>query len=251
MRFNKPSSIMAKQEALREDRDAASESLRRQNFAGIDDTPVQEEEEWVTTYMDIITLLLILFVVLLATADFSGSPTERAELERANAIMRVLGINPATTTDEELNRIGNSLTAEFSQAGLSDMVSIEATNGSLNIRLNDQILFRSGEAEFMDDSAQQVMQPIIGLLNRSSYHISVEGHTDSVPIRTVQFPSNWELSASRATYVVRYLISQGVTPERLRAVGYADSVPIGDNATAEGRSENRRVTLVLTVPDAE
>ncbi|MCH8493064.1 MAG: OmpA family protein [Idiomarina sp.] len=251
MRFGKPSSIAAQSEALRQDREAAAETIRRQNFAGIDDIPSQEDEEWVTTYMDIITLLLILFVVLLANADFSGSPAEREQVNRANALMRVLGIDPNSATEQELTSIGTSLTSEFSEAGLSDMVDISSSPGSLNIRLNDQILFRSGEAEFIGESADQVMHPIIELLNRSAYNISIEGHTDSVPINTAQFPSNWELSAARATYVVRYLIDNEIAPTRLRAIGYADSMPIADNNNAEGRSENRRVTLVLTVPDEQ
>ncbi|MFU8784681.1 OmpA/MotB family protein [Aliidiomarina sp.] len=249
MRFGKPSSLAAQSEALRQDREAAAETIHRQNFAGIDDIPSQEDEEWVTTYMDIITLLLILFVVLLANADFSGSPAEREQVNRANALMRVLGIDPNSATEQELTSVGTSLTSEFSEAGLSDMVAISSSPGSLNIRLNDQILFRRGEAEFIGESADKVMQPIIELLNRSAYNISVEGHTDNVPISTVRFPSNWELSAARATYVVRYLIAQNIAANRLRAIGYADSLPIADNDSAAGRGENRRVTLVLTVPD--
>lgn len=250
MRFASKSSLAAQPSALKKDRDDSAETIRRQNFAGIDDTPVQEDEEWVTTYMDIITLLLILFVVLLANADFSGSPAEREELRRANQILQVLGINPQTTTDEQLLGIGNTLNSEFSAAGLGDMVDISTSAGSLNIRLNDQILFRSGEAEFIDSTADEAMRPIVNILNRSNFNISVEGHTDSVPINTAQFPSNWELSSARATFVVRYLISEGVAIERLRAIGYAESQPIADNTNAEGRSQNRRVTLVLTVPDA-
>ncbi|RUO23252.1 flagellar motor protein MotB [Aliidiomarina iranensis] len=249
MRFNSKSSLAANAAELKQDREQAAEVVRRQNFAGIDDTPVQEDEEWVTTYMDIITLLLILFVVLLANADFSGSPAEREELTRANAILQVLGIDPKTTTDEELLNIGTKLNAEFSAAGLGDMVEISNTPGSLNIRLSDQILFPSGEAQFVDSSASQAMQPIVAILKNSSYHISVEGHTDSVPINTAQFPSNWELSSARATFVVRYLISEGIESGRLRAIGYAESKPIADNADAAGRSQNRRVTIVLTLPD--
>ncbi|RUO36000.1 flagellar motor protein MotB [Aliidiomarina shirensis] len=250
MRFASKSALAAQSSALKKESYDSAATIRRQNFAGIDDTPPQEDEEWVTTYMDIITLLLILFVVLLANADFSGSPAEREELRRANAILHVLGIDLQTTTDDELLSIGNNLNSEFSAAGLGDMVDISSSPGSLNIRLNDQILFRSGEAEFIGNSADKVMEPIVDMLNQSDYNISVEGHTDSVPINTPKFPSNWELSSARATFVVRYLISEGVASERLRAIGYAQSQPIADNASAEGRSQNRRVTLVLTVPDA-
>ena len=75
--------------------------------------------------------------------------------------------------------------------------------------------------------------------------ISVEGHTDNVPIATARFPSNWELSVGRAIAVVRQLERQGIAISRMRAVGYADTQPMESNATAEGRAANRRVELLL------
>lgn len=79
--------------------------------------------------------------------------------------------------------------------------------------------------------------------------VSVEGHTDNVPINTTQFPSNWELSAARAISVVRLLQQQGINGQRLRAIGYADSLPLQSNDTVEGRAANRRVNLVLSEPE--
>ncbi|WP_428624931.1 OmpA/MotB family protein, partial [Sedimenticola sp.] len=79
----------------------------------------------------------------------------------------------------------------------------------------------------------------------SDYTLSIEGHTDPTPIANAQFPSNWELSAQRATGVLRFLLTQGVAASRMRAVGHADTRPLADNATAEGRARNRRVALIL------
>lgn len=79
--------------------------------------------------------------------------------------------------------------------------------------------------------------------------ISVEGHTDNIPISTAQFPSNWELSAARAISVVRLLQQRGIEGQRLRAIGYADSLPLRSNDTAEGGAVNRRVNLVLSEPE--
>lgn len=73
----------------------------------------------------------------------------------------------------------------------------------------------------------------------------MEGHTDNVPISTGMFPSNWELSASRASRVVRYLADHGVPPNRLRAIGYGEMRPLADNASEQGRSANRRVSIVI------
>ena len=77
------------------------------------------------------------------------------------------------------------------------------------------------------------------------YDVLVEGHTDDVPIRSAQFPSNWELSASRAASVVHIFTRLGIDPERLAAIGYAENRPISDNTTADGRQKNRRVSLLI------
>lgn len=87
-----------------------------------------------------------------------------------------------------------------------------------------------------------------GVINRSDGHtVSVEGHSDPIPIQTRQFPSNWELSASRATSVLRELVRGGVQATRLRAVGYADTRPIASNGTSAGRAANRRVELIMEI----
>ena len=86
-------------------------------------------------------------------------------------------------------------------------------------------------------------------LKQNDYSISVEGHTDNIPIHTAQFPSNWELSSFRATNVARYFIQKGVGRKRISAVGYADTRPIADNNSAAGRALNRRVSLVIHVDE--
>jgi len=89
------------------------------------------------------------------------------------------------------------------------------------------------------------------VLEPGTQAIEVEGHTDDIPIFTPQFPSNWELSAARASSVVRLFIDQGVTAERLRAVGLASYRPISSNETPEGRARNRRVTITIVAPAVE
>ena len=94
----------------------------------------------------------------------------------------------------------------------------------------------------------RVIDQLAGRLQSGDYPIAVQGHTDDKPIHTNQFPSNWELSAARAAAVVQQLIAQGVAPNRLSAVGLANTQPIASNDTAQGRAENRRVDLVLQLP---
>lgn len=190
----------------------------------------QDEESWVTTYMDLLTLLLVLFVMLLANAKLTGVVEDSA---------------PAVIEKGGLGAMQTRIEKQFAGAGLGDLANVSLSQGKLNIRIKDTILFDSGEVAF-NEKADGVMQPILESLADSEFYISVEGHTDNIPINTERFPSNWELSAARAISVVRYLQNNGIAPERLRAVGYADSQPLQSNSTVTGRSENRRVNLVLT-----
>jgi chemotaxis protein MotB len=133
---------------------------------------------------------------------------------------------------------------------MGDQVSVTMTKGQINLQIRDNILFPPGAARLSDEGAA-LLQGIARTLDEDDYRISIEGHTDSTPIQNVRFASNWELSSGRATAVLRYLIAQGITPARLRAVGYADTRPVADNATAEGRAANRRVNLVLHLQTGE
>ena len=121
----------------------------------------------------------------------------------------------------------------------------ELTNGDIVLTLPDTVLFRSGESALRPE-ARPFIQAISEVLIELDRHVRVEGHTDNVPITTVQFPSNWELSATRAVTVVRALSEQyGVQANHLTAVGHADSRPLTDNLTPENRAKNRRVEIVV------
>jgi chemotaxis protein MotB len=126
----------------------------------------------------------------------------------------------------------------------SVQVSIEARGLVIRV-LTDDLLFPSGQAS-LDPRSHDLLGEIGQLLNLDETHpIDVEGNTDNVPIHSSIFPSNWELSTARASTVVRFLISTGVSSQRLTAVGYADQRPIASDSTAEGRANNRRVEIVL------
>src|SRR5947209_7066416 len=130
--------------------------------------------------------------------------------------------------------------------GLAGRVQTQISRRGLVVRvLTDKLLFDSGQAD-LKPGAQPLLNEIASLLNVDQQHpIDVEGHTDSVPIATSQYPSNWELSTARATTVVRYLIHEGVGRQRIAASGYADLHPISSNHTDAGRARNRRVEIVL------
>ena len=93
-----------------------------------------------------------------------------------------------------------------------------------------------------------MIKRLAAILNKNEYQVSVEGHSDTVPIQTRQFASNWELSSSRAaSSVLRELVRDGVSAGRLRAVGYAETRPIESNETPAGRAANRRVELIMDI----
>ena len=91
----------------------------------------------------------------------------------------------------------------------------------------------------------RAMQSVADVLVASEFPIIIEGHTDNIPIKNVQFPSNWELSAVRATTVLRLFADAGIAAERLTAIGYADTRPVEPNVLADGRARNRRVTIQI------
>ncbi len=148
----------------------------------------------------------------------------------------------------ELSGVYQSLVENLEGEVESGKLEIHRLRGRLQVRALDRILFDSGSTRIKEEGQDVLSKVATQLKDIPRHRISVEGHTDNVPIRT-RFPSNWELSAARASGVVRLLIQQGLDPSKLSAVGFGPEQPIADNATREGRSRNRRIELVL-VPDA-
>ena len=155
-------------------------------------------------------------------------------------------IKRLTRTQEELSK---SLQEEISKGN----ITIQQVRDRLTINMVDRVLFDSGQAQ-VKPAGVQVLKQVADVLNKiTDKQIRIEGHTDNVPISSKlqnRFKTNWELSAARATTVVRYLIDQGgVDRQYLSAVGYADTHPLASNDTEEGRSSNRRIEIVLYPKD--
>jgi chemotaxis protein MotB len=268
----------------------------------------ENDERWLLTYADMITLLMALFMVLFSIssvnvskyqtlqqslkAAFSGSilPGGRAILQSGSQstsahtpataeVPSLVPLNPtmaskanhslnskpaaSAMSSKQLEAALNSMSAALKEQaslaalkqkldayskthGLAHEVQTVIDRRGLVVRvLTDQLLFVSGQAA-LEPAGLPLLNEVAQLLNVDQSHpITVEGHTDNVPISSSQYPSNWELSTDRATTVVRYLIAQAVKRGRLGAVGYADLHPIDSNATASGRARNRRVEIVL------
>jgi len=151
----------------------------------------------------------------------------------------------ARREEEQLKRAEREIRAAAARAGIADKVRTQVNERGLSVRLlTDDVLFTSGSAD-LSPRANDILAPIVQALKNLPNPVRVEGHTDSAPISTVQFPSNWELASGRAAAVVRDFAQLGVPPGRLQATGYADTRPVGSNATAAGRAQNRRVEVLV------
>ena len=147
---------------------------------------------------------------------------------------------------QKLNNFKQDILEEIDVLGIGGYVSIVSEEERLVLRLNSQILFDSGSATLRQEG-RDVMLSLGESFQDLDHFIDVQGHTDNVPIRTSQFPSNWELSTQRATNVVRILQDEcQVPPSRLRSTGFGEYQEISDNATPEGRQNNRRIDIVIT-----
>ncbi len=146
------------------------------------------------------------------------------------------------------NTLQKQLKITVDQLGLTDSVDMKVTHGYAQLEIQDKILFTSSNASLLDEG-QNLLKKLTPLLAQSSGLIYIEGHTDNLPIKTSEFPSNWELGSARATSVLHFLASQNLKTSRLRAITYGDTMPIADNSTKEGREKNRRVSIVIKVSD--
>ncbi|GEM_PF-21464 len=279
--------------------------MRLPNWPQQISAPVGEEggsERWLITYADMITLLLVMFIVLYSTANtdlekfkaLAESLTDgfgaTAAGARGGAAGGAAGGNPIWDTSgggasplqlfpenqtpieifqfaemlegmgeeggfmEELQGLVAEAAARAAEAGFSDLgAGIEIEYNERGIRIiifPDQILFRSGSAQLLPEF-KAILDKLYGPISRLSNRIEIQGHTDNVPINTATYPSNWELSAGRAGAVIRYFQSLGMSPERLQAAGYADTLPIAPNDTRQGRQRNRRVELLVLREESE
>ena len=163
----------------------------------------------------------------------------------------VLELSPPPAAEQPIveqraatNRTAEKLLADLKDSALKGRVEVTVMPDSVNLEISDSILFTPASAA-LTASGALLLDELAATLKAHPYNLSVEGHTDNVPIQTARYPSNWELSSSRATEVTRRLIERGIAADRVRAVGYADTHPRADNVTAEGKARNRRVSLVL------
>lgn len=244
--------------------------------------PLFEEDEvptWIFTFADLMSLLLVFFILLYSLSKMTETSLESALSSIQIALtsrganinqdpMRYSGggtetIKPETpqmaNTDaltfakepidieerEQVKEIANDIANKMVASNLDNAVAVFQDGEKITIRVDGQSLFESGEAQ-LSWEAEFIFERLIEIFKKHpDYSINIKGHTDNIPINTIRYPSNWELSAIRATTALRYFLEAGIAPERMTATGYADSIPLVVNSTPANRAINRRAEFVL------
>ena len=240
----------------------------------------ENHERWLVSYADFITLLFAFFVVMFATSQTDKSKAQQVSdsVKRAldgekmssvlaailggtvndkgkgNAMMRGPGGAQKSVPekhDEKKEKLAELLPSlkvlneELKKEIESGRIQISMEPRGLVVSFTQAALFPSGE-DVISPDAMEGLEKVAQAINRLPNPVRLEGHTDSVPIRTPRFHSNWELSAARSITLMELLSSRfGVAQERLSIAGYADTAPIAPNNTQEGRARNRRVDIVV------
>ncbi len=226
---------------------------------------------WMATFADMMSLLLTFFVLLLSFATMDIVKFRDA----MGSIQQALGFMPAGTgmfqhtnkptiyekplatssltngalTSEMVNEMSDAISEELKevikQYGLEDEVEVEKSKRGVILRMRGKVLFNAGEAE-LKESAYPILDKIADLMRKFPSNVSIEGHTDNIPVNGGRYSSNWELSVARAISALRYFQKLGdIDLQRINIAGFADTHPIADNSTPEGRAKNRRVEFVF------
>jgi chemotaxis protein MotB len=240
-------------------------------------------DRWVVSYADFITLLMAFFVVMYSMSQVNESkyrvlsgtlqqsfsidkpmqPNMQETLLQPNVLNIVwpdtqssmqegseAGASAENSSQQEtvphlgVDELASMLRQEFQPLIDGDVLFMQGNNVQLEVTLAADVLFDSGKAA-PSEAAQRLFFDMAKTLKRTRGTISIEGHTDNVPMTGGIYPSNWELSAARAAAIVNALEGYGIDPARLTVVGHGEFQPIGSNVTAKSRMKNRRVVLVI------
>ncbi|MDR3289029.1 MAG: OmpA family protein [Peptococcaceae bacterium] len=224
----------------------------------------ENADRWLLTYSDLITLLMIFFVVLYsiskvdaekfkAVADslsvsLGGAQAASPALADDSSGTALIDLPELEASSEEekmsIEVIKNKIDAFAKDNQIEHKLSSSIEERGLVVSIQDTLLFDSGSA-VITAGARSILEKIAVVLYATPNYIRVEGHTDDLPIRTEQFPSNWELSAARATHIVQLMIASGISPVRLSETGYSEYRPLVPNDSEANRNRNRRVDLII------
>ena len=216
---------------------------------------------WVVTFGDLMSLLLVFFVMLYAMSELKVQKfIEVAESLRRGfglgAPPAYTGISDDSTTfdghgyaqdpvEDMLDEIQQQLEGFAAEYELANTVEIVRDEIGITLRIQDMVLFDAGSAELKAES-QWIAEKLAQIVHQIAIPVIVSGHTDSTPISNLRYPSNWELSGARASTLARLFIRKGLEPTGVHIEGFAEYRPTATNDTAVGRARNRRVELLYT-----
>lgn len=226
-------------------------------------------QRWLLTYSDMITLMMVFFVMLFSTAQIDLEKYRRVaqSLQRAfgggsSAIIVPISEEEGGSWESEYSKpvlieaptvsydptdVSSELGDAIARAGIEGQVSVRTHIEGVIISLSEDLVFAPGSAE-LQPKGKAALDDIAAVLHTMPNAVRVEGHTDDRPTNNPDYPTNWELSTARAVTIVRYLVEQGISPARLSAAGMASYQPLVPNDTPEQRALNRRANLVVVYP---
>lgn len=219
-----------------------------------------EGGNWLTTFSDLMSLLLTFFVLLFSMSTISEDKFSSASSSIQNALIGETGsgsiIDGGSITNEndipaEVSEMYEEAMRIIEEQGVSDQISVSSDQDGVYLDIQESILFGSGQAE-ISNIGRETLDSLTDLLYLSENDIIIEGFTDNVPMNSAKYPSNWELSSARAMAVVRYLAEEkNLDPSRLSGRGYGEFNPVVANDSVENRAKNRRVNIVLVYKPEE
>ena len=239
-------------------------SRRARNSHGDRDHQESSQERWLLTYADMITLLLVLFIVLYAIStidqakyqEFKQSVTRALLTHTPHGTTNLNQNSTAKLTNEntqanqqtnQLLQIEQELASALNAKGLLGSVTFSITSAGLVVGLVADSTFFGSDVADLTPQGMEVVDTSAGVLKVYPNAIEVAGYTDNVPITGGPYANNWVLSAARATsVVVRMTQIDGVNPGQVASIGYGQYHPLATNATAAGQSENRRVNIIVS-----
>jgi len=230
-------------------------------------------ERWLVSYADFITLLFAFFVVMYALStvnegkyrilsDSLVSAFRNIQVNTTSSMPVVMpppipnirksqptvpsseAVKQKQQRREKMRNVAKDIMEVMAPLVAEGKVRVIETGNGVTIEINDSVLFSPGQA-VLQPPIVKAIRAIAEVLAPTDFPMTIEGHTDNIPINTPQFPSNWELSAVRATTVLRLFVDAGVASDRLTAIGYADTRPVEPNLLADGRARNRRVSILI------
>ena len=214
---------------------------------------------WMTTYGDMVTLLLTFFILMISFANMDERKWSQVAkslqgalgvLEQYKVEIQVMAENPGGEDDmlirsqiyEQVEQFRDNMQDKIDDGD----ITVEEVKNGLLIQLGSKLLFDSGDANLLAD-AYPILTEIATATKNHATEIVVAGHTDNVPINSEKYPSNWELSSARSLSVVKYLVDEaGMNPKILGAAAYGEYRPLVPNESPEHRKINRRVEFLVT-----